>query len=168
MNLCACNLLKHIFLEAGCVSGVRPGALEPDPAEHAGAALFRAVLAARMHGSVNPSSQSNPNMNGNRLSVGSGLVLSSQVRKNTLEPHWDEEFRLLVRDPAKQRLEVDLYDWDRFNADDHIGRSVRSSTWCAGSLPLLPLTNAGWPLLHVLENAWMHSSWYAPLLCCFH
>ena len=90
--------------------------------------------------SVNPSSKPNPNMNGRRLSVGSGLVMSSQVRKNTLEPHWDEEFRLLVRDPTKQRLEVDLYDWDRFNADDHIGRSVRLRKWCTGSLPLLLLT----------------------------
>lgn len=82
----------------------------------------------------------NPNMNGHRLSVGSGLVVSSQVRKNTLEPLWDEEFRLLVRDPTKQQLEVDLYDWDRFNADDHIGRSVRSITRCTGCLPLLLLT----------------------------
>ncbi|KAK9838568.1 hypothetical protein WJX81_007714 [Elliptochloris bilobata] len=56
-----------------------------------------------------------------KLSVGSGLVLSSQVRKGTLEPSWGEDFRLLVREPATQRLVVDLYDWDRFNADDHIG-----------------------------------------------
>jgi len=57
-------------------------------------------------------------------------VLSSQVRKGTLEPRWDEEFRLLVRDPGTQRLTVDLYDWDRFNADDAIGKCApRSPNW---------------------------------------
>jgi len=65
-----------------------------------------------------------------RLSVGTGLVLSSQVRKGTLEPRWDEEFRLLVRDPGTQRLTVDLYDWDRFNADDAIGKCApHSPNW---------------------------------------
>lgn len=57
-----------------------------------------------------------------RLSVGSGLVLTSQVQHSTLEPAWGEEFRLLVKEPATQSLTVELLDWDRFNNDDHIGR----------------------------------------------
>ena len=53
--------------------------------------------------------------------MGSGLVLTSQVQHSTLEPAWGEEFRLLVKEPGSQSLTVQLFDWDRFNADDRIG-----------------------------------------------
>lgn len=32
---------------------------------------------------------------------------------NKLNPEWNEKFRLIVKDPETQALELQLYDWDK-------------------------------------------------------
>lgn len=35
------------------------------------------------------------------------------VKKKNLNPEWNEEFKLTVRDPSAQVLELHVYDWDK-------------------------------------------------------
>jgi Ca2+-dependent lipid-binding protein len=37
----------------------------------------------------------------------------TQVKKNNLNPEWNEEFRITVTDPEIQALEVNVYDWEQ-------------------------------------------------------
>nr|GEY79725.1 synaptotagmin-3 isoform X1 [Tanacetum cinerariifolium] len=46
----------------------------------------------------------------------SGDMLPSKkttIKKNTLNPVWNETFKLVVRDPQAQTLQVNVYDWDK-------------------------------------------------------
>lgn len=47
---------------------------------------------------------------------------SSTVCKN-LNPIWNEEFTLLIDDPTTP-IHVDVYDYDRWAADDYMGGAV--------------------------------------------
>lgn len=35
------------------------------------------------------------------------------VKKNNLNPEWYEDFKLTVKDPEAQALQLQLYDWER-------------------------------------------------------
>lgn len=35
------------------------------------------------------------------------------VKKNNLNPEWNEEFSLVVKDPQSQDLVLTLYDWEK-------------------------------------------------------
>ena len=35
------------------------------------------------------------------------------VKKKTLNPEWNEEFKLSVKDPQSQMLLINVYDWDK-------------------------------------------------------
>lgn len=35
------------------------------------------------------------------------------VKKKTLNPEWNEEFKLSVKDPQSQMLHINVYDWDK-------------------------------------------------------
>lgn len=35
------------------------------------------------------------------------------VKKKTLNPEWNENFKLIVKDPQSQFLLVDVFDWDK-------------------------------------------------------
>ena len=37
------------------------------------------------------------------------------VKFKTLNPEWNEEFKLVVRDPETQALQVKVFDWDQVN-----------------------------------------------------
>lgn len=37
----------------------------------------------------------------------------TQVKKNNLNPEWNEEFKITVTDPETQALEVNVYDWEQ-------------------------------------------------------
>ncbi|XP_052189794.1 synaptotagmin-2-like isoform X2 [Diospyros lotus] len=43
------------------------------------------------------------------------------VKRKNLNPEWNEEFDLVVRDPASQALEVDVYDWEQVGKHDMMG-----------------------------------------------
>lgn len=35
------------------------------------------------------------------------------VKHNNLNPEWNEEFKLVVKDPQSQALELHIYDWEQ-------------------------------------------------------
>jgi hypothetical protein len=87
------------------------------------------------------------------------------VKHKTLNPEWNEEFHLVVRDPATQALEFMVYDWEKVwlfvSTPQRKGYSFPSPCLCLVqyffSLLLLDLVRniLGWkaqsfiPLIHV-------------------
>lgn len=35
------------------------------------------------------------------------------IKKNNLNPEWNEKFRLIVKEPDTQVLQLEVYDWDK-------------------------------------------------------
>jgi hypothetical protein len=48
----------------------------------------------------------------------------THTKMNTLNPEWNETFKLLVQDPKSQSLELHVYDWDRIGTDEEMGMIV--------------------------------------------
>jgi Ca2+-dependent lipid-binding protein len=48
----------------------------------------------------------------------------SKTLKNTQSPTWNEEFQFVVRDPAADKLTLQVYDWDRTSANSKTGVAV--------------------------------------------
>ncbi|XP_075499125.1 synaptotagmin-3-like [Primulina tabacum] len=46
------------------------------------------------------------------------------VIKKTLNPEWNEEFKLAVKDPQSQMLQINVYDWDKVGAHDRLGTQL--------------------------------------------
>lgn len=43
------------------------------------------------------------------------------VKRKNLNPEWNEKFKLIVKDPQAQVLQLDVYDWDKVGTHDHLG-----------------------------------------------
>lgn len=41
----------------------------------------------------------------------------TSIKKKTLNPEWNEEFKLSVKDPQSQMLHINVYDWDKVELD---------------------------------------------------
>ncbi|KAG8374241.1 hypothetical protein BUALT_Bualt11G0110800 [Buddleja alternifolia] len=57
----------------------------------------------------------------------SGEKLSAKktsVKMNTLNPEWNEDFKLILKDPQLQDLQMHLFDWDEVGAHDFLGMQV--------------------------------------------
>lgn len=39
------------------------------------------------------------------------------VKKKTLNPEWNENFKLIVKDPQSQVLRLQVYDWDKVGSN---------------------------------------------------
>ncbi|ONI23851.1 hypothetical protein PRUPE_2G212000 [Prunus persica] len=46
------------------------------------------------------------------------------VKMKKLNPEWNEKFKLLVKDPETQALELQLYDWDKVGRHDKLGMQL--------------------------------------------
>ncbi|KAI4339938.1 hypothetical protein MLD38_024821 [Melastoma candidum] len=46
------------------------------------------------------------------------------VKHSNLNPEWNEEFNLVVKDPESQALEVIVYDWEQVGKHDKMGMNV--------------------------------------------
>ncbi|XP_042015545.1 synaptotagmin-3-like [Salvia splendens] len=46
------------------------------------------------------------------------------VKKNNLNPEWNETFKLTVKDPVSQVLQLKLFDWEKVGAHDYLGMQV--------------------------------------------
>ncbi|KAG0453251.1 hypothetical protein HPP92_025915 [Vanilla planifolia] len=46
------------------------------------------------------------------------------VKKNNLNPEWNEEFKFVVQDPESQTLELDVYDWEQVGKHEKMGMNV--------------------------------------------
>eukprot|EP00250_Pteridium_aquilinum_P006946 c16764_g1_i2 orf=140-1756(+) len=52
------------------------------------------------------------------------LSKKTQVKKNTLNPDWNESHTLVVQDPSGQVLELHVFDWDKVSSHDKLGMQV--------------------------------------------
>ncbi|MCL7044050.1 hypothetical protein MKW94_004236 [Papaver nudicaule] len=46
------------------------------------------------------------------------------VKKKNLNPEWNEEFNIVVKDPQSQALELNVYDWEQVGKHDKMGMNV--------------------------------------------
>ncbi|XP_009618134.1 synaptotagmin-1-like [Nicotiana tabacum] len=46
------------------------------------------------------------------------------VKHKNLNPEWDEEFNMVVKDPETQALELSVYDWEQIGKHDKMGMNV--------------------------------------------
>ncbi|KAK1396439.1 Calcium-dependent lipid-binding (CaLB domain) family protein [Heracleum sosnowskyi] len=46
------------------------------------------------------------------------------IKKRNLNPEWNENFKLLVKDPQSQILNINVFDWDKVGAHDKLGSQV--------------------------------------------
>ncbi|KAL2525852.1 Synaptotagmin-3 [Abeliophyllum distichum] len=46
------------------------------------------------------------------------------IKKKTLNPEWNEEFKISVKDPQSQVLHIEVYDWDKVGAHDRLGTQL--------------------------------------------
>ncbi|KAK4375110.1 hypothetical protein RND71_005787 [Anisodus tanguticus] len=46
------------------------------------------------------------------------------VKHNNLNPEWNEEFSMVVKDPESQALEISVYDWEQIGKHDKMGTYV--------------------------------------------
>ncbi|KDP36902.1 hypothetical protein JCGZ_08193 [Jatropha curcas] len=46
------------------------------------------------------------------------------VKHRNLNPEWNEEFNLVVKDPESQALEINVYDWEQVGKHDKMGMNV--------------------------------------------
>ncbi|KAJ0974222.1 hypothetical protein J5N97_016187 [Dioscorea zingiberensis] len=46
------------------------------------------------------------------------------VKRSNLHPEWNEEFKLVVKDPESQALELSVYDWEQVGKHDRMGTNV--------------------------------------------
>ncbi|KAF8403078.1 hypothetical protein HHK36_011172 [Tetracentron sinense] len=58
-------------------------------------------------------------LSGERLSA-----KKTTVKMKTLNPEWNEEFKLIVMDPQLQVLQLHVYDWEKVGAPDKLGMQV--------------------------------------------
>jgi Ca2+-dependent lipid-binding protein len=45
--------------------------------------------------------------------VNSVLSKTTRTKMSTLNPEWNETFKLLVQDPKSQSLELQVFDWEK-------------------------------------------------------
>lgn len=48
----------------------------------------------------------------------------TSIKKKNLNPEWNEKFKLIVKDPNSQFLQLQVFDWDKVGAHDRIGRQL--------------------------------------------
>ncbi|XP_006647240.1 synaptotagmin-2-like [Oryza brachyantha] len=48
----------------------------------------------------------------------------TSVKRSNLNPEWNENFKLVVKDPESQALELTVYDWEQVGKHDKIGMNV--------------------------------------------
>ncbi|KAL3838322.1 hypothetical protein ACJIZ3_022913 [Penstemon smallii] len=51
-------------------------------------------------------------------------VRKTTVKKKTLNPEWNEEFKLSVKEPQSQMLHINVFDWDKVGTHDRLGTQI--------------------------------------------
>lgn len=46
------------------------------------------------------------------------------IKMNNLNPIWNEKFKLIVKDPESQVLQLQVYDWDKVGGHDRLGMQL--------------------------------------------
>ncbi|KAL4575203.1 hypothetical protein LXL04_022045 [Taraxacum kok-saghyz] len=101
----------------------------------------------------------------------SGEMLPSKktsIKKKTLNPVWNETFKLVVKDPQAQTLQVNVFDWDKVGSHDRLGMQVvplkvlKPNETKALTLDLLKNTNVTDPQKKQQRGQIMLEMTYAP------
>lgn len=48
----------------------------------------------------------------------------TSVKYKNLNPEWNEEFKVVIKDPESQALELSIYDWEQIGKHDKMGMNV--------------------------------------------
>eukprot|EP00261_Vitis_vinifera_P035912 XP_019077155.1 PREDICTED: synaptotagmin-3 isoform X4 [Vitis vinifera] len=48
----------------------------------------------------------------------------TSIKMKTLDPEWNEDFKLIVKDPKSQVLQLHVYDWEKVGMHDKLGMQV--------------------------------------------
>lgn len=48
----------------------------------------------------------------------------TSIKKKNLNPEWNEEFKLIVKDPESQVLNINVFDWDQVGGHDKLGMQI--------------------------------------------
>lgn len=61
-----------------------------------------------------------------KLHLGGGHSFAKVTKtiKSNLNPEWNESFKLIVKDPETQSLEIHVYDWEKIGAHELLGMQV--------------------------------------------
>lgn len=51
------------------------------------------------------------------------------IKKRNLNPVWNEHFKLIVKDPITQVLQLEVFDWDKVSASQFHSSMYFSYTW---------------------------------------
>ncbi|KFK24870.1 hypothetical protein AALP_AA8G035600 [Arabis alpina] len=46
------------------------------------------------------------------------------IKKRNLNPEWNEQFKLIVKDPISQVLQLEVFDWDKIGGHDRLGMQM--------------------------------------------
>lgn len=46
------------------------------------------------------------------------------IKRRNLNPQWNEKFKIVVKDPQSQVLQLQVYDWDKVGAHDKLGMQL--------------------------------------------
>ncbi|CAN7069732.1 unnamed protein product [Brassica rapa subsp. trilocularis] len=46
------------------------------------------------------------------------------IKKRNLNPEWNEHFKLIVKDPTSQVLQLEVFDWDKVGGHDRLGMQM--------------------------------------------
>ncbi|XP_020878498.1 synaptotagmin-3 isoform X2 [Arabidopsis lyrata subsp. lyrata] len=46
------------------------------------------------------------------------------IKKRNLNPEWNEHFKLIVKDPKSQVLQLEVFDWDKVGGHDRLGMQL--------------------------------------------
>jgi Ca2+-dependent lipid-binding protein len=49
---------------------------------------------------------------------------TTRTKMSTLNPEWNEAFKLLVQDPKSQSLELQVFDWEKIGAHEKLGMQI--------------------------------------------
>lgn len=69
------------------------------------------------------------------------------IKKRNLNPEWNEHFKLIVKDPKSQVLQLEVFDWDKVHASHFIlqlSGFFSSSTFYAILIKLLYISIGRW------------------------
>ncbi|KAG0555022.1 hypothetical protein KC19_12G137600 [Ceratodon purpureus] len=56
--------------------------------------------------------------------VNTVLSKTTRTKMSTLNPEWNETFKLLVQDPKSQSLELQIFDWEKIGAHEKMGMQI--------------------------------------------
>ncbi|XP_042952098.1 synaptotagmin-3 isoform X3 [Carya illinoinensis] len=61
-----------------------------------------------------------------KLSLGGERLPAKKttIKKKNLNPEWNEKFKLIVKEPETQVLQLEVYDWDKVGGHDRLGMQL--------------------------------------------